>query len=570
MKKNFNNSHNFQRIFPNLVKNISKYEKKFKNLISHNVFFFKNKKIITTNLLSSNIILIAICSKITKSKMIFFFFFNVLIAFINYIKMHNINNTYNIHTIVFESIFLLPLQKHFALAAKEIFRRHTLFLNNINYKGSYLVDLWSNKIILSLESLFDLNSTGAVEMKIPNKEIWKEILFHSHKLRNDYIKKFNFTFHIENLQNFFTNLTFKSTYPRLIYIIKFLPLLGGMVLINEFVQNKMSNYDGEKRAEYQEFEYNSGYYLDEHGNIITNDNYEILLDEPDVLTHIHFFIIECLFCNSDKFQCFSFNKQEKIYFSEAIIKLINKQIYSNIQIEQFTKICSNQKAVHELFKKIINSLYEEYILIKAKEKKSKESAMIQKKDTIDNSLNKSFYLSYPNSLYISKRFTLNTIFNSGQLSDYMNPNDISLNLSSDEDTEETENIFKWLREKNQFTQNNDPYFYNRYHYAKASKESTELMDLMRDNYSDNIKQLIPKYYLKNKNKNENTNKDYSVNINTDLSSKNNFNINNTLYLKPNFINNNNYYNNFNPLQENYSMNSSQIMNLMQTKDNNWI
>ena len=416
---------------PNLVQTIARYNKKSKKLINHNIFIIKGKKLVTVDILTSNIISIAICSNESKSKLIYFFLLKITMAFLNYMKMQNCNNSYNIHSIVYETFLLSPRKNHFYLAIKEVFRRYTLYINNIHYKNYYLIDLLSNEIILSLETLYDQNTNGEVEMKISNKIIWNEILFHAHNLKRDYLKKNKNIFQIENLQDFYTKIEFKATYPRLIYMIKFLPLLGGMVLVHEYTQTKMSRIDGSEAQSYEEFAFEYGYKFDESNNFLTK-NEEFLLNEPDVLIHIHFFIIECLV----------FHKYQKIYFSDEIIKLINKQIYSNIKISQFTEICNNKLAVHQLLEKIANCLYEEYVQINAQELESKESAMVGKGDNEVNNLNKSFYISYPDSLYISKKFTLNVIFNSGHLSQYINPNDISLDLSTEEENIVNDGIYQ--------------------------------------------------------------------------------------------------------------------------------
>ena len=190
----------------------------------------------TVNIAKSNIISLAVYSNKTKSKLVYFFLLKVTMAFLNYMKMHNCNTSYNIHSIIYETLLLSPIKKHFSLAIKEVFRRYTLYINNIRYKNYYLVDLTSNEIILSLESLDNHNTYDEVETKIPNKIIWDEILFHSHNLKKDYIKRNNNIFQIENLQDFYVKIEFKATYPRLLYIIKFMPLLGGMVLIHEYTQ----------------------------------------------------------------------------------------------------------------------------------------------------------------------------------------------------------------------------------------------------------------------------------------------------------------------------------------------
>jgi hypothetical protein len=334
-----------------------------------------------------------------------------------------------------------------------------------------------------LESIFDQNKNGFIAMKIPNRLISEEILFHSHKLKEDYIKKNQNIFQIEILQEFYTKIEIKATYPRLIYIIKFLPLLGGMTLVYEYSQNKMSRIDNSS-SKYEEFVIEYGYEFDENGNFKTK-NEEILLNEPDVLIHIHFFIIECLLCNLDNINFFVFNKYQKIYFCDEILQLINKHLFSNIKISQITNVVNEPELVNEVLKKIINELYEEYLQINTKKEHSKCSAMITQKVESPDDINKSFFLSYPDSLYTSKKFTLNTIFNTNHLYNYINEDDISLNLSSEEETSFTDDIYQTLRAKNEFNQINDPNFYYRYHYAHSSAENIRLMDLLYDNISIN-------------------------------------------------------------------------------------
>ena len=486
--KNVYNTQYYKKFFPNFVKTTALCDKNCNKAIIHNIYFLNERKIMTVNITNSNIIALAVFSNRTKSKLVYFFLLKITMAFLNYMKMHNCNTSYNVHSIIYETLLLPPIKKHFSLAIREIFRRYTLYINNIGYKNYYLVDLTSDEIILSLESLYDHNTNDEIEMKIPNKFIWNEILYHSHILKKDYYKKNKNIFEIENLQDFYAKLEIKATYPRLTYIIKFLPLLGGMVLIHEYTQTKMSRIDGDNQS-YKEFDYEYGYQFDEEGNFLTK-NEEFLLKEPEVLIHIHFFIIECLLCNLDNIGFFVFSKIQKIYFSDEIIKLINKTIYSNMKISEATEICGNPQALRRIFEKIANSLYEEYIQINAQEVESKESAMIKKKEEDETSINKSFYIAYPDSLYITKKLTLKTIFKSGNLDQFINPNDISLDLSTEEESPVVDNIYQLLREKNEFNQYNDPYFYYRFHYAHATAESKQLMDLLNDNVSLSEKEIL--------------------------------------------------------------------------------
>ena len=562
--KNVYNTQYYKKFFPNFVKNTALCDKNCNKAISHNIYFLNERKIMTVNITNSNVIALAVFSNRTKSKLVYFFLLKITMAFLNYMKMHNCNTSYNIHSIIYETLLLPPIKKHFSLAIKEIFRRYTLYINNIGYKNYYLVDLTSDEIILSLESLYDHNTNDEVEMKIPNKVIWNEVLYHSHILKKDYYKKNKNIFEIENLQDFYAKIEFKATYPRLTYIIKFLPLLGGMVLIHEYTQTKMSRIDGDNQN-YKEFNYEYGYQFDEEGNFLTK-NEEFLLREPEVLIHIHFFIIECLLCNLDNIGFFVFSKIQKIYFSDEIIKLINKQIYSNMKISQATEICGNPQALHQLFEKIANSLYEEYIQINAQEVESKESAMIKQKEEDETSINKSFYIEYPDSLYITKKLTLKSIFKSGNLDQFINPNDISLDLSTEEESPITDNIYQLLREKNEFNQYNDPYFYYRYHYAHATPESKQLMDLLNDNVSLSENEIFLNLGKNNKMIWE-TSDLMSANA-TDLSSRKNFSVKNQARVnignnyKYNIFNNVYFNNNIGDNLYNASSTSSQIRHML--------
>jgi hypothetical protein len=114
----------------------------------------------TLNIGKTNVIALAVYANETKSKLVYFFLLKVVMSYLNYLKMHNCTTTYNIHSIIYETIFLSPIKNHYSLAIREVFRRYTLYINNILYKNFYLINLSNDDIILSLESIFDLNSNG--------------------------------------------------------------------------------------------------------------------------------------------------------------------------------------------------------------------------------------------------------------------------------------------------------------------------------------------------------------------------------------------------------------------------
>ena len=127
----------YKKVFPHLIRSTSLYDKKKNNLINHNIYFLKQRKIVTLNIATANVISLAVCTTETKSKLVYFFLLKIIMSYLNYMKMHNCNTTYNMHSIIYETIFLSPIKYHYSLAIKEVFRRYTLYINNILYKNFY-------------------------------------------------------------------------------------------------------------------------------------------------------------------------------------------------------------------------------------------------------------------------------------------------------------------------------------------------------------------------------------------------------------------------------------------------
>ena len=99
--KNFYNNENYKKIFSKLIKTTVLLDKKSNRQINHNIYFFNERKIMTVNITKSNIISVAVFSNRTKSKLIYFFLLEIAMSFLNYMKMHNCNKTYNIHSIIY-------------------------------------------------------------------------------------------------------------------------------------------------------------------------------------------------------------------------------------------------------------------------------------------------------------------------------------------------------------------------------------------------------------------------------------------------------------------------------------
>ena len=333
---------------------------------------------------------------------------------------------------VYDSVLSIPIQINFGRSAKKIFKKPALYIKEIHYKNYYLIDLTSDKIILSLETLHDKNNGKEPMLKANRqKKLWNELIFHCHNLENDYIKKNNMTFNGVDYQNFFVKIEYKVTYPRRNFIIKFLPLLNGMCIIHEYIQLKLSTFENEEKKKYNEKKIIYGY--DAYDNIFRNSDNRYFENEHYFLKQVHFFIIESLFCsNTSLHYFFILVRKPKIYFSEEILKIIDNEIKIYLKNEK-SKGGFNYNCTNDIINKIINALYEEYIQINNNEKvihkSSQEISRNQKNDLILKEIQD---MSNKNkSLKITKNETLIFLFNSIQFNKNINPNDITLDLNDE-------------------------------------------------------------------------------------------------------------------------------------------
>ena len=352
-------------------------------------------------------------------------------------EQENINFINAINPKLYDTFLSIPIQMHFSRVIKKIFKRQTLYIKDIYYKNYYLIDIENEKIILSLETLNDKNNGKDPEFKTSNqKAIWKELMLHCHNLKNDYIKKNNMTFNGIDYKNFFVKIEFKVTYPRRNFIIKFLPLFNGMCLIHEYIQKKLSTFDTDEKKSYNEKSIFYGY--EEYDNIFKNSDNRYFENEHPILKQIHFFFIETLFCSkSDISYFFTLRRKPKIYFSEEILEIIEKELikYMNEENVENKKLNSNmensfEEYSNDIINRIINVLYEEYIQLNTSKKNviQKPSNLNKRKDILMKLIDS---LDKKKSLQLSKSETLVYLFYSIQYNKNINPNDITIDLNDE-------------------------------------------------------------------------------------------------------------------------------------------
>ena len=387
-----NEKKNTDAIMTKLIKNIclSDFKKNNQNNgIHYNTLSMGEIKFSFINIPVTNLIAVGTFSKDTKSSIIRLFLLNMIVSFLNYIgdkndyfksqqykeinsinKMNKLNFSYFLQSKIYDSFLSIPIQIHFSKIIQKVFKKRALYIKDIYYKNYYLVDLNTNKTILTLDSLYN-NKDIEQELKTNNqKELWNELLFHCQNLKKDYIKKNNMAFSGMDYQNFFVKIEYLTTYPRRNFIIKFLPLFNGMCIIHEYIQLKISTFEGDEKKEYKEKKIIYGY--DPYDNIFRNTKNSYFENEHPVLKQVHFFLIESLFCsNSSLSFFFILTKIPKIYFSEEILEIINSQIAEYMENEK--NFSSKLKFNHDycskkIIQKIINILYDDYIQINSGEK----------------------------------------------------------------------------------------------------------------------------------------------------------------------------------------------------------
>lgn len=452
-------------IISKIIKNIYVYDyKKSKNKgIYYHSISFTGIKISIVYIPVTNLIALGIFSQETKSAITRLFLLNMIVSFINYTddkheffnskqfnelnslnKMNNDNYTAFLQSKIYDTFLSIPLQIHFEWISKAIFKRRGLYTKDILYKNFYLIDLDNDKIVLTLESLHDKYSGKEPSLKISDHiDIWNDLIFHCHNLKSYYIRKNNKIFNKMDYLNFFVKIEFKATYPRRNFIIKFLPLLNGMCIIHEYIQFKLSTFEGEQYKTYKEINIIHGYYA---YNTATQNNYNRYFEnEHAIIKQIHNFIVESLFCSNSSY-FFFLSRKPKIYFSEEILAIIDKEVNDFFKNNEDNRLntyeisTSNTNYTNEIMNRIINVLYEEFIQINANNLNNTNNEINLRKSSIKSSYNKIDRkslikeigkLNNDDSLQITKNETLMALFNSIQFNQNINPNDITLDLNNE-------------------------------------------------------------------------------------------------------------------------------------------
>ena len=393
---------------------------------------------------------------------------------------------------LYDKFFLKYCILHFEKVFDYITKKEELNLTFTKFLDLYIIDISSENLLFDLNEIikYDSYSNFMNYKYFNNKNIFKEILFHSHQLNDSYISKYGSRFIKSDSSQRFIKFECTSTYPRILFIIKFIPVLKGIIIVHIYYQSKLSrgnnNISINHENKYKEVDLVFGSFFGENGEM------DLKYVMPKKLENIEKFMEE-FFLTTRSSDLFKLNEplKEFVYFDYNIIKIINSIPVDTIN-ESFQKIFEyindkliskykeeNEKHIKKKIKKkhLYSDTFEE------SHDNNNNTLTIKKGkkiDGVDESLDKIFL--------IDKKILCNDLF-PNQLEKFIT---IQNNFSTIKSN--NNNIINILRDSDSSIKNNNP-------KNNPMKENTKTITLMSES------NLIPK---DDENNNEDLSKDFSL------------------------------------------------------------
>ena len=149
-----------------------------------------------------------------------------------------IPNERNLFSLVYSKIFFIPFlhnfDKVFSLISKKI---DLVLFGNSEYISSMVLDLDNKEVIYDTGYLVQKKYKASFLDFSKKNKIIDEIIFFGQKLKNNYFKSGDKNIYkIENC----IKLEFRATFPKPLFILRFFPILKGVLLVHIFHQYKLS------------------------------------------------------------------------------------------------------------------------------------------------------------------------------------------------------------------------------------------------------------------------------------------------------------------------------------------
>ena len=291
--------------------------------------------------------------------------------------------------LIFENIFLKTLIVHFTKVFYEIFKKEDLNLKQTKLKNLYIIDVPSSHVILDMVKIQGIKSEQKNKKYYKCEKLYEEIIYQSKNMYNNYIKEYNMKYTSADSDFRFVKFECTSTYPRLLFIIRFLPVLKGLAIIHVYSQKKLSrsndnNIQMEQGINCKEVDFIFGSFMK------GNKNFEFKYGAPKKLEYIEKFMEEFFLTGRSSLGIFKVNNMNKKY------KYVNYDIIGIINSFQISK----SMTIDEIFINFRNKLKQEY----EKDKKEKKE---NEKEIYDNASNNSEDKDDDNGKNIDKIFSLN-------------------------------------------------------------------------------------------------------------------------------------------------------------------
>jgi len=149
-----------------------------------------------------------------------------------------IPNDKNLFSLIYSKIFFIPFLRNFDKVFGLISKKIDLVLfGNSEYISSMVLDLDNKEIIYDTGYLVQKNYKASILDFSKKNKIIDEIIFFGQKLKNNYFKSGDKNLYkIENC----IKLEFRATFPKPLFILRFFPILKGVLLVHIFHQYKLS------------------------------------------------------------------------------------------------------------------------------------------------------------------------------------------------------------------------------------------------------------------------------------------------------------------------------------------
>ena len=338
-------------------------------------------------------------------------------------------NNYRISKLLlFEHYFLKIIIVHFYKVFNEMFKKEFLNLNQTRFKNLYILDIETSSLILDMRKIQG-DKENRQKKYIKSKKLLEEIIYQSKHMYNTYIKENRMKFTSADSIYRFVKFECSSTYPRLMFIIKFIPVLKGIAIIHIYYQKKLSrNIESnplDQELRYKEIDLLFG------SDIKDNQNLEFKYGAPKKLQKIEKFFEEFFVSDKTGFDIFRINNKKKFkYFNYPIINIINKvvvsnndeieRIYTDVNEKLEEEYNKDQESKNENIKDEENSTDDEFILhkdsfyneiLEVKNRDNTNSRMNSKikirKKLIDTSSNQSLTLEFDKENETNKSIKIN-------------------------------------------------------------------------------------------------------------------------------------------------------------------